>query len=222
MILDVPYRKAKIWHIGRNVSDVKHFESVGHLESEIEKEKTMIDKEIVQTDYAKAITDIKSAVLQSRYRAASLANRELLLLYFSICEYISDNTRNKNWGKGAINIISDRLQQELPGLSGFSATNLKNMRIFYEEWKEYIAVHLLFAPIGTTGSISEIRQLPTAEFAEPNNSLQIIRQLPTAELEEDLSIRQLLTAEIVETNKPQKSNRQLPTAEIQLDGERKY
>lgn len=30
------------------------------------------------TVYSKAITDIKGAVLQSRYKAASLANRELL------------------------------------------------------------------------------------------------------------------------------------------------
>jgi predicted nuclease of restriction endonuclease-like (RecB) superfamily len=37
---------------------------------------------------------------------------------------------------GAINSISAMLQQELNGLRGFSATNLKNMRIFYEEWSE--------------------------------------------------------------------------------------
>lgn len=30
--------------------------------------------------------------------------------------------------------ISERLQKELPGLKGFSARNLRNMRMFYEEW----------------------------------------------------------------------------------------
>ena len=30
--------------------------------------------------------------------------------------------------------ISERLQQELPGLRGFSSSNIKNMRLFYEEW----------------------------------------------------------------------------------------
>ncbi|MFC2273060.1 MAG: hypothetical protein ACFNLX_01075 [Capnocytophaga granulosa] len=30
--------------------------------------------------------------------------------------------------------ISEQLQRELPGLRGFSATNLKRMRVFYEEW----------------------------------------------------------------------------------------
>ena len=38
-------------------------------------------------------------------------------------------------GKGALETISEQLRAELPGLRGFSSTNLKVMRIFYEEWK---------------------------------------------------------------------------------------
>lgn len=34
--------------------------------------------------------------------------------------------------------ISKLLQQELPGLTGFSETNIKNMRIFYEAWSPYL------------------------------------------------------------------------------------
>ena len=33
-----------------------------------------------------------------------------------------------------IKAISKRLRNEIPGLRGFSETNLKNMRIFYEAW----------------------------------------------------------------------------------------
>ena len=46
----------------------------------------------------------------------------------------SANTRNKFWGSGMMRMISQRLRQELPGLCGFSETNLKNMRSFYEAW----------------------------------------------------------------------------------------
>ena len=62
------------------------------------------------------------------------ANQEQLALYFGIGRYVSANTRNKNWGKGAIKAISELLRKELPGLRGFSETNLKNMRTFYEAW----------------------------------------------------------------------------------------
>ncbi len=44
------------------------------------------------------------------------------------------NSRKGFWGKGAIDAISERLDKELPGLRGFSARNLRNMRAFYEEW----------------------------------------------------------------------------------------
>ena len=44
--------------------------------------------------YRNAVTRIKNAVLQSRYRAASSANAEQLNLYFSVGGYISTNTRS--------------------------------------------------------------------------------------------------------------------------------
>ena len=90
------------------------------------------------TDFNQAIKAIKSAILQSHYRAAKLANREMLSLYFGIGKFISENSRDHFWGTGAIENISERLQQELPGLRGFSPVNIKRMRLFYEEWQQYL------------------------------------------------------------------------------------
>ena len=87
-------------------------------------------------DYSEVIAVLKNAILKSRYRAAALANKELLSLYYGIGKYISENSRKGFWGTGAIDTISEKLQQELPGLRGFSASNIKNMRLFYEEWEE--------------------------------------------------------------------------------------
>lgn len=112
-----------------------------------------------------AVRVIKEEILRSRYRAARLANVELLMLYFRVGAYISANSRKGKWGTGAINSISNRLQQELPGLRGFSATNMKSMRLFFEAW---------FGKIVTSAN----RQLPTADLL----TLPVIRQLPTAEL----------------------------------------
>jgi len=89
-------------------------------------------------NYSQAIQAIKNVILKSRYRAAVLANKELLSLYYWIGKYISENSRDKVWGTGAIKTISEKLQQELPGLRGFSAPNIKKMRIFFEQWCEYI------------------------------------------------------------------------------------
>ncbi|MCI6252782.1 MAG: DUF1016 N-terminal domain-containing protein, partial [Bacteroidales bacterium] len=85
-----------------------------------------------------AVKDIKTAILQSQYRAAKVVNREQLSLYFGIGKYVSENSRKRFWGTGAIESISLQLQKELPGLRGFGARNLKNMRVFYEEWASYL------------------------------------------------------------------------------------
>lgn len=98
---------------------------------------TMNDISNLQT-YAEAVRIIKEAILRSQYRAVSTANKEQLSLYYSIGCYVSKNSRDCFWGKNAIKTISTQLQKELPGLRGFSVTNIKNMRLFYEEWSPII------------------------------------------------------------------------------------
>lgn len=71
------------------------------------------------TRYREAVQTIKTAILQSRYRAARAANAEQLKLYFNIGRYVSANTRTGKWGTGAIEEISSQLQAKLPGLRGF-------------------------------------------------------------------------------------------------------
>ena len=57
-----------------------------------------------------------------------------LALYYGKGRYESNKLLQAHWGTKALDAISERLQRELPGLSGFSSGNLKKMRIFYEEW----------------------------------------------------------------------------------------
>ena len=142
-------------------------------------------------NYVLAVKQIKTAILKSRYEAAALANKELLKLYFGIGQYVSFHSRNKNWGKGAIDSISSLLQQELHGLRGFSATNIRNMRIFYEEWECMQSFLIDKKALFFHFSEEELnRQLPSAELKNQN------RQLPTDDLNDSFLIQQLATAEL--------------------------
>ncbi len=85
-------------------------------------------------NYDKAAEIIKTAILQSQYDAARSVNEKQLALDYGVGKYIAQNSRKGFWGKGAIDAISERLGRALPGLRGFSARNLRNMRVFYEEW----------------------------------------------------------------------------------------
>ena len=85
--------------------------------------------------YSDAVRQIKTAILQSQAKALAGVNQEQLALYYGIGRYISQNSRSGFWGKDAIETISRQLSAEMPGLRGFSARNLRNMRTFYEQWK---------------------------------------------------------------------------------------
>lgn len=101
-----------------------------------------------------AVDILKSAILQSQTRAVKAVNQEQLALYYGIGRYISANTRNKNWGGSMIKSISQRLRNELPGLRGFGETNLKNMRAFYEAWRNI--------EVNSSVVTDELEQLPSA------------------------------------------------------------
>lgn len=75
-------------------------------------------------DYISAVKIIKDAILKSRYRAAQKVNNEMLALYYGIGGFISVESRNAQWGTGAIKAISLMLKQELPGLRGFQKPTL--------------------------------------------------------------------------------------------------
>ena len=92
------------------------------------------DSNLIISQYVLAVKEIKNAIIDSRYRAARFVNKEVLSLYYWVGNYVSINSRIGKWNTNAISVISKLLQQELPGLTGFSETNIKNMRIFYEAW----------------------------------------------------------------------------------------
>ena len=85
-----------------------------------------------------AVNTIKTAILQSQSRAVRLLSGSQLSLYFGVGLYVSANSREGTWGTGAIDDISEQLQRELPGLRGFSAQNIRNMRLSAEFWERYL------------------------------------------------------------------------------------
>ena len=127
-------------------------------------------------NYDDAVKVIKTAILESQYEAAKSVNERQLMLYYGIGKYISQNSREGFWGKGAIEAISEQLDKELPGLKGFSARNLRNMRTFYEEWSildqaklsaESVSTHVLADASAKTNEDASLQiwqtRLPNSE-----------------------------------------------------------
>ena len=121
-----------------------------------------------------AVEAIKEAILQGQYEAAKGVNRIQLAVYFGIGKYISLHTRKDVWGTGALDTISEQLRRELPGLRGYSATALRNMRKFYENW-------IMLDPnssvttdgLKTTIAIAEIQSGQLPVMANDNSAIAI-------------------------------------------------
>lgn len=127
-------------------------------------------------ELANVVQVIKNAILQSQQRALVAINQEQLALYYGVGRFISENTRNRNWGKGAVDAISEQLRKDLPGLRGFSAQNLRKMRSFYEEWKQLSDNSLV-----ATSEISNEQPnslVATSEMANEQRNSFVTKELP--------------------------------------------
>ena len=133
----------------------------------------MIDDMERKENYAIAVKTIKTAILQGQYTAAKGTNRIQLATYFAIGKYISLNSRHGFWGKGAIETISEQLRRELPGLRGYSPSNMKNMRLFYEKWSVLDSK----SPIAIGESSEQNSTIAIGELQSEDYQIDIYRSL---------------------------------------------
>lgn len=134
--------------------------------------------------YLEAVKTIKIAILRSQSRAAKYTNTEMLSLYYVIGGYVSGNSREGTWGTGAIDEISTRLREELPGLRGFSAGNIKLMRQFFEAWQPCLQTNTEF--LLESKSVATAIDFPMEAFREISftHHMEILHK--TKELDERL------------------------------------
>lgn len=153
----------------------------------MKKQLATTDKTIGNSQIALAVEAIKAAILQGQYEASKDVNRIQLGLYFAVGRYLSFNTRKGVWGTGVLGAISEKLRKELPGLRGFSETQMKDMRRFYEAWQMLDSnMTVTTAEINNEGStasteelIKPISAVATAELRPSVNKIDIFNTLHT-------------------------------------------
>lgn len=76
-------------------------------------------------------------IKQPSQSGALIQASQTLALYYGIGRYICQSQKRSSWGDKILETISSLLQQEMPGLKGFSKTQLKRMKSFYLAWQNY-------------------------------------------------------------------------------------
>lgn len=106
--------------------------------------------EIIQVNF---IAEIKQKVRDAQYEALKIVNTQLINLYWEIGKSIAEK-QNENWGKAIVETLSKELQNEFPGIGGFSTTNLWLMAQLYSEYHSVEYLQPLVGDISWTKHIA--------------------------------------------------------------------
>ncbi len=115
------------------------------------------DQDIVSTkEYASTLADLKKSIRECQLRAITAANKELVRLYWTIGKTIVEKQEGSGWGAKFIEKLAKDLQNEFPGVEGFSRRNVFRMRAFYLEYKVVPPVAAQFDEFEHLGVLAQI------------------------------------------------------------------
>ncbi|WP_255680850.1 PDDEXK nuclease domain-containing protein [Flavobacterium pisciphilum] len=132
-------------------------------------------------------TDIIQLIKQSRSRAITAVNTEMINLYWNIGQYIHNRIETAQWGKSVVKELADFLQKSEPDLKGFSDANLWRMRQFYEIYKDTPKLAPLVREINWSNNLIIFSRCKTVEEREFYLSFSKRENYSKRELERQIS-----------------------------------
>ncbi|UKO97860.1 PDDEXK nuclease domain-containing protein [Nostoc sp. UHCC 0870] len=107
----------------------------------------------ISDDYRNLLMEVQQRIRSAQYEALKAVNREMINLYWDIGQMIVIKQQDASWGKSVVEQLAKDLQAEFPGISGFSARNIWNMRNFYVTYRQNEKLQPLVAEIGWTHNL---------------------------------------------------------------------
>jgi len=112
---------------GEKVRKIKYTMKSGEIMNKIIKP-TSVEQE--------SFSHIVELIVSARNNTLRKINEELILLYWNIGKYLSNETKKHSWGDKYIDKAADFLKSNHPDLRGFNKRGLYRMRQFYETYKD--------------------------------------------------------------------------------------
>ena len=78
--------------------------------------------------------EIAQIIEEARDNAYRKVNEELILMYRRVGQFLSEKSKEANYGDGYIDSLSDYIQRQFPGIKGFNRRGLYRMKQFYETY----------------------------------------------------------------------------------------
>ncbi len=114
--------------------------------------------------YGELLVELKQRILQERLHIVMTANTAMILLYWDIGQTILQRQSLQGWGARVIDRLSHDLKAVFVEMSGFSARNLKYMRLFASAWPDREAVQRTVAQLAWRTNIALLEKLDSPEL----------------------------------------------------------
>ena len=92
-------------------------------------------------EYVEWLSELKQRFQRSQAKAAVRVNTAMLEYYWSLGRDIVQKQAESRWGSGFFNQLSQDMRNLFPNETGFSVTNLKYMKRWYQFYYEQVIIH---------------------------------------------------------------------------------
>lgn len=134
--------------------------------------------------YESRFAEIEGLIRRARQRAMQSVNIELVGLYWQVGQYISRKLARAEWGDGVVDQLAKHLERTLPGLRGFTRSNLFRMRQFHETYVRDKKVSPLVTQLSWTHNLIILEQAQSPAEREFYLRMAIKERWGKRELEE--------------------------------------
>lgn len=97
--------------------------------------------------------EIAQIIEEARNNAYRKVNEELILMYKKVGEFLSEKSKEANYGDGYIDSLSEYIRQQFPGIKGFNRRGLYRMKQFYETYAGNEKVSALLTQLSWTNHL---------------------------------------------------------------------
>ena len=114
-------------------------------------------------------------------------NEELILLYWNVGKYISEQLESQKWGSSYVDELASFISKKCPEVKGFNRRGLYRMKQFYETYKDNQFVSPLVTQISWTNHLLILSSTKTDEEREFYVKLCLKEKYSKRELERQLN-----------------------------------
>lgn len=132
-------------------------------------------------------SDIIQLIKQSRSKAISAVNTEMINLYWNIGQYIHIRVETQHWGQSVVTELAQFLKNTEPEIKGFSDKNLWRMKQFYQTYKDFPKLSALLREISWTNNLIILSRTKSIEEREFYLGLSKQEKFSSRELERQIN-----------------------------------